>query len=312
MVAVFAGRFSRAERIRQRSKVHLDDAALTDKTQTRYYNALRKLLPTVEKVQCGSHLDAAVCGWIRTMWQTGEPLLTIGDALSAMHFFQPWCKGKLLHSWKLFGVWRRIEVPCRAPPLTQRIVRSFAAFEMDQGNMEMGTLLLLAFHCLLRTGEILALTPSDILLSKNRGIVSLQQSKSGVRNRAKEAITIHDTLVIDALQELLSFRRQHGLLDLPLWSGTGSQFRARFAWLCAWFHLQSFNFRPYSLRRGGATKIFQDSGSMETTLIRGRWESRRVAKIYICDALSFLPSIKLSRESDTKLRQHFFFSPTLG
>ena len=312
MVIVFAGRFSRAERIRQRAKIHLDDAALTEKTQVRYYNALRKLLPTLESVKHESALDSTVCRWIRQMWHDGEPLLTIGDALSAMHFFQPWSKGKLLHSWKLFGVWRRVEVPCRAPPLTLRLVRSLAAFEIDQGNMEMATLLLLAFHCLLRTGEILALKPTDFLLNDDQGIVSLQQSKSGVRNRAKEAVSITDTLVLDCLRELLKFRRRFNLMQLPLWSSTGSHFRARFAWLCEYFHLQQFHFRPYSLRRGGATKVFQDTGSMETALLRGRWESRRVAKIYICDALSFLPAIKLSAESQSRLRQYYFFSPSTG
>ena len=218
----------------------------------------------------------------------------------------------ILHSWKLFGVWRRVEVPCRAPPLTLRLVRSLAAFEIDQGNMEMATLLLLAFHCLLRTGEILALKPTDFLLNDDQGIVSLQQSKSGVRNRAKEAVSITDTLVLDCLHELLKFRRQFNLMQLPLWSSTGSHFRARFAWLCEYFHLQQFHFRPYSLRRGGATKVFQDTGSMETALLRGRWESRRVAKIYICDALSFLPAIKLSAESQSRLRQYYFFSPSTG
>ena len=73
------------------------------------------------------------------------------------------------------------------------------------------------------------------------------------------------------------------LSDLPLWSACGAAFRKRFAQLCHVFDLDSYNFRPYSLRRGGATDLFQRTQSMEAALIRGRWESSRVARIYISD-----------------------------
>eukprot|EP00435_Cladocopium_sp_Y103_P006815 s1280_g2.t1 len=48
VVYLLAGRTSRAERARRRAKIVLDDAALSDKTQARYYSALRKLLPYLE------------------------------------------------------------------------------------------------------------------------------------------------------------------------------------------------------------------------------------------------------------------------
>ena len=61
---LIAGRFSKAERARQRSKIHLDDAALSLKTQQRYYCALRKLLPTIERCKCADDLDVKICNWI--------------------------------------------------------------------------------------------------------------------------------------------------------------------------------------------------------------------------------------------------------
>ena len=57
------------------------------------------------------------------------------------------------------------------------------------------------------------------------------------------------------------------------------------------FDLEQHQFRPYSLRRGGATWLFQLSGSMGQALLKGRWSSTRVAKIYMSDALSYLPSL---------------------
>ena len=77
-------------------------------------------------------------------------------------------------SWKLFGTWRKIEVPSRAPPLTQRLVRSMAAFEMEHGRLEMIVSLLLGFSCLLRTGELLQLKVSDFLHQRYFGHMLLK------------------------------------------------------------------------------------------------------------------------------------------
>ena len=126
----------------------------------------------------------------------------VGSAL-----FQPWMKRRIPHAWRLFSTWRRLEIPARAPPLTQRIVRGLAAYEMILGNFEMSALLLLSFHCLLRTGELLALNPSDLLLGEDSGIVSLQSTKSGKRNAATEAISITDTVTLEAVRNLLACRK---------------------------------------------------------------------------------------------------------
>ena len=50
--------------------------------------------------------------------------------------------------------------------------------------------------------------------------------------------------------------------------------------------LGSFGFRPYSLRRGGATAYFRATRDMGATIERGRWATLRVARIYINDGLA--------------------------
>ena len=236
------------------------------------------------------------------MWRSGEPLLTIGDGLSALHFFQPWTRRKLPHAWKLFGIWRKIEVPSRAPPLTWELVSSMAAYEWDQHNFEMAVLLMLGFHCLLRTGEILKITGNDVSLGKLAGILSLKGTKTGLRHNADEAISITNGVVLEFLRALIYARRDLNLLALPLWSSTAAHFRARFKFLCSLMGLADHGFRPYSLRRGGATALFQETKSMEAALIRGRWESSRVAKLYISDGLSYLPSIQMSTHTQLFLQ----------
>ena len=58
--------------------------------------------------------------------------------------------------------------------------------------------------------------------------------------------------------------------------------------------LQRYGFRPYSLRRGGATHEMRQRGSMEHVLERGRWVSNSSARIYIQDAVATSVAISLA------------------
>ena len=52
--------------------------------------------------------------------------------------------------------------------------------------------------------------------------------------------------------------------------------------------MESFQFRPYSLRRGGATFWFAKHGSFDRLLVQGRWQAPRTARIYINSGLTAL------------------------
>ena len=181
-----------------------------------------------------------------------------------------------------------------------------SAYEWHHDNFEMSVLLLLGFDCLLRTGELLSLTADDFQLGRTAGVISLRNTKSGIRFNANEAISITNPLVLETLRLFISVRRQLGTTLLPLWSSSPALFRSRFKELCNIMDLSHHAFRPYSLRRGGATAFFQQTKSMEASLLRGRWESSRVAKLYISDALSYLPSIKLSPKTVQFMQQYSF------
>lgn len=103
--------------------------------------------------------------------------------------------------------------------------------------------------------------------------------------------------MLEFLRILVDTRISLGTTELPLWSQSAAAFRARFRQLCDLMGLTSHQFRPYSLRRGGATDMFQRSHSMEAELIRGRWQSSRVARLYISDGLSYIPEIKMSQHT---------------
>ena len=58
-------------------------------------------------------------------------------------------------------------------------------------------------------------------------------------------------------------------------------------------NLTSFQFRPYSLRRGGATWWFGRHHSLDKILLDGRWQAPRTARIYLNEGLSVLAELQL-------------------
>ena len=95
-----------------------------------------------------------------------------------------------------------------------------------------------------------------------------------------------------------------GCSKIPLWQKSGSASRALFGKVLEKLEIGHLCFRPYSLRRGGATWEMQSHGLMERTLMSGRWKNSNVARIYTQDGLALLPKLILSW--DAKRRSHQF------
>lgn len=305
----FCTRSTKTARAQQRKNFTLRDAAVTERTQEKYYCGMRQLLPLLQSLKVNEDLDEFITEWIEDCWRNGETLGLINDALCGLHHFAPWTKKQIPQSWKLFGVWRKLEGPSRAPPLTAFIVYSLANYALDHNDLIFSALLLIGFFALLRTGELLSVKACDLLVDHTNLLIALPHTKSGTRHAAAEMVQVDDPFTLEIVREVKEFRRQTNSLKTPLWDFTAQSFRDRFA-----FHLDKFDllvghkFRPYSLRRGGATHLFQRTGSMEVALLKGRWSSPKVAKIYISDALSFLPAMEFSDKSCRMLRRWDPFS----
>ena len=288
------GQATAADRRAARKDILLENVGITEATQQRYFTAVSRMAHLLQEVTTEASLDDLVADWIQGEFEDGTPLYLVGDALSGIHHYEPFTRKKLPKSWRLYGIWRKYEVPCRAPPLTQDITLAMAGWCVCHGELAMCALLLLGFHALLRTGELLAVRPCDFLLDADQGLVSLPRSKSGLRNNSLETVSLHDPIVIEALGAVIGECNQMGYNKLPIWQRSGTAFRSLFAKILEELQVNHLSFRPYSLRRGGATWEMQSHGLMEKTLIRGRWKNSNIARIYIQDGLSLLPRLTLS------------------
>lgn len=232
-------------------------------------------------------------------WHAGTPLGTIGDALCGLHFFWPQVKGQLRGSWKLYKNWRRIEVPQRAPPLPRQICLALVGYFLHREQVFMAFLLALGFHAFLRTGEILKLQCQDITMGSKSGVVVVRRSKSGLRFNMDESVALYDHH-LPRLWELCQLDRTMGRSDY-LWQHSGSKFRDLFYEGLAALHLQDMGFQPYSIRRGGATHSFATSLALDRVILRGRWRSLSVARIYLEDGQAQLSTISLTKHQKALL-----------
>ena len=296
---VLAARTPQARRL-QRAGIRLRDYTITAKTKLRYEVAVAKILTFLEAQPDLKNLDGLLCDWIELQWSRGEAVNAIADTLSGLHFFWPDLRGLLRQAWRMFKSWRRIEAPRRAPPLTVHIVRAVTAHAVLQEDLQFAALFSLGFHCLLRTGELLALRYKDIEFTEECGVVSLMASKSGLRTGTEEAVAIRDPLVFNIIGTLHSLHC-HSKAQ-KLWPHSANYFRKTFQGYMRFFRLCHSGMKPYSLRRGGATYLMEQGLSVDLILLRGRWKSLGVARLYLEDGLAQLPRMRIPDIDRAKLQ----------
>ena len=293
----FCARRTRKQRVKDRRHILLCDAAITQRTQERYVFGLNQLMPYLNDIDSCRDLDETISDWIQKCWEEGESLHIINDALCGLQHYHPWVKTRIPLSWRLFKVWRKVEAPNRAPPITLKVIEAWLMYAVDHNDLPFAAMLVLGFFGLLRTGELLQVRAIDIMVGSKAAVISLKDTKTGLRNAAKETVSIQEAVALDILRATLDECKFHKLTKVPIWTKSAESFRNAFKHHCKIFDMVSQNFRPYSLRRGGATWLFQCTGSMELALLKGRWGSSKVAKIYLADGLSYLPGLTFSKKA---------------
>ena len=167
-------------------------------------------------------------------------------------------------------LWERDRRIDRTPPLSQDGVRALATVAIISfGRVDWALAVLLGFHCLLSTGEVIGIQLRHFSLpsgKQQQGVLALPRTKMGIRNSIAESVTITDLRLCKFIGRFI----EGGKRDAKLFSGA-ADFYKFFKHCCAVLGLQGF--RPYGLRRGGATELWRVTGDLDATLLRGRWSS---------------------------------------
>jgi len=232
-------------------------------------------------------LDSAVGDAIELAWDSGLSRALVGNLICGLeHFVNP-LRGKLKESWRLWKVWGQREVPSRAPPLSGRATLAICWYMWVWGYAEAAMLTYLGFHRFMRTMEFLGLRANQLTFGKNKVHIGLMSSKGAQRRGIIEGVTVDDPWLVMQLR-LCCRKLWPGDLILPI---TSRQYRALFDAAVAGLGLTP-DFKPYSLRRGGASQHFQRTGNLDVTMEIGRWGNVQTAKTYVNVALMDLVTIQ--------------------
>ena len=192
--------------------------------------------------------DDMLADYVEHLWSNGEGRALASDTVAGFQDTEPRLKGQLQVTWRLLKTWHVNEIPSRAPPLPEECLFAMLGWCLFNKEYSLGLSLLLGFYGLLRTGEILGLCNHHILMTSpdKPAVISLGLTKSGKRAGAAESVTVSVTV---ALQWLWAWK-QASSSRCPL-TPTPHQWRKKFSECIKALHLEEFEFRPYSLRRGG-------------------------------------------------------------
>lgn len=170
----------------------------------------------------------------------------------------------------------------------ETVVHAIVGRALLKDDPEFALSILLGFYGMMRAGELLNVRPRDVAVSEptSPAVLSLGLTKSGKRQGAAESIAVS---VFDVVRCLYQWKN----LSHKALVQSSSQWRTKFSETLTELGLQSFEFRPYSLRRGGATLWFTKHGSFDRLLIQGRWNAPKTARIYINSGLATLAEMKI-------------------
>ena len=249
-------------------------------------------------------LDNLLCEFIDAMWEEGEGRALIANVLSGMQHFVPVLRYRIPCSWRLYRAWLKHELPARAPPFTWELVKSMSGEALRLNRGDVAIAILIAFEGILRTGELCGLTKGDIDISRcySSAVLNLGVTKASGRIGSVESATLEDARI----NKLLAAR----LLGLSpgdrLLPKGAIEFRVIFKQLLRSLGIEQAGFKPYSLRRGGATHHFRTHNSLSRTVVKGRWTNARTARVYINEGLAVLASFSFE-SSERKLRESALF-----
>ena len=245
-------------------------------------------------------LDDAVAEYLEFVWAEGGHGSSARFLVAGIQHFLPSAKRHLELSWTLVRTWARMEPPTRAVPFSCEQVLALAARAVERQWSDVALLLHVGFEAMLRTGEIFGLAAPDVMFTPRGAVLQLTATKMGGRQARAEMVQIHSGITLGLL------RRQLSELDAaaPLSPRKPSQLRMALRSLLDDFGLGALRFTWYSLRRGGATADFLEHGSLEATLVRGRWACGRTARIYIEQAVADSVTAGLSSGLKARLRAY--------
>ena len=242
------------------------------------------------------------------MFQEGDSLSQAGWLLSGLKRFLPRLRFQLPTAQQYYQNWLRDHVPHRAVPMPWLVAKALASAAWANGHIDLSVLILLGFAFFLRSMEMITLRAENITVDERSHQIVLTLVETKTSKQFQQSLVLrHGGLV-----KIIAAARSRLPLDGPIWQYSPHLFRQSFSTLLNHFHLTSFNFSLYSLRRGGATHSYTQSRDLNAVAIQGRWKDLRTARIYLDAPEPLWFACPFLRPSPSPSNQLLFFGVNSG
>ena len=288
----------------------LRELTVQPKTRQRYDKALELFWAYLREEglslpRQASQMDVLMSNYIEHLWESGAGRALASDSVAAVQDADPQIRRQLQGTWRLLKAWNSNELPNRAPPLPEEALEAMVGFAIFKKEYGFAVSLLLGYYGVLRTGELLSVTSRDITLTSPKGpaVISLGLTKGGKRAGAAESITV---TLEQPLKWLWAW--QHSVPEQASLCANSPVWRKMFNDTLEALNFETAGFRPYSLRRGGATFWFKKWGSLDRLLLLGRWHAAKTARIYINEGLAILANLTLKWNPTNRQYRQIYLS----
>lgn len=275
---------------------HLLANAFAPSTRMKYFPAVQQFVAwgvkNGEDPLDAAEMDEILTDYLHHLYETDGGRAKANNTYYGLIARVPQLRYSLPMSLQCLRAFAKLLPSTSYPPVTWDVAVVIAVQMWRHGWLRGGVAVLLAFDCLLRIGELMALRREDISFP---GDARMPATFSGVLIRIRVAKTGRNQSVVvrdAALQVLLRSlvaETASGQLIFPF---TPNVFRERFKHICGELGLDS-SYVPHSLRHGGATALHLAGWPVEDILLRGRWESSKAARRYVQAGRAILLSVRV-------------------
>ena len=259
---------------------------------------------------CGVQLEQLIAGEGRVvsryleqygqrLYEQGAALGTYLETVNGVVDRDRALRRQLQAAWDLAAAWRLMIPASNRVPTPAPMLLAMVALALTWGWLDIAVGLYLSFVAMLRPGELLRLVTEDILvpslLLSRRGVAYVRISHPKMRRLAarREHVRIEDPMLVRLLEALRPTLRP----GQRLIRAEPREYAQLHSSLVSFFGVSprdGAGITPASHRAGGATYMFEMTGSVEATRWRGRWGQTRTLEIYIQEvaAAILLPNLE--------------------
>jgi integrase len=277
-------------------------ASVKPATARQYKIGLDKFILFIHnnQIRANTHteMDRAMTEFIAHEYSTGGAKSTCVNAIAAVAMMSHGAAFKLaLRSLK---GWSKIRPSVQRPPMPKAVMIALVELFILREDIEMATLVLLCFYGFLRISEPLAMKwqdispPSEQSMNGPGGAIRLPQSKTGTNQSIRMSSKLFWRLLAKlraAAQRTIQLTGEEKVFNLNYHTVTG---RLQAALLE--LGVGSFKLTCHSMRHGGATAHFLETGDIAYVQAQGRWASMKSIRNYVQSGKALLLVVAVPEE----------------